>query len=737
VRSTFREGTIHGEGNGFGWVAKEGEKLVFTTGSLKDDIIEESLKEELKNVPVSFGQFEVELCARAGKASGDTCGIGTSAPWIHKNGSESQPGCTTKYGQYFAHVTNSAKETSVAAEHCVYWGEEDRQQKIDSGNSVSAVSCVPESTDCVVTDSSGKALYSTDVSATAAATWTSWKGPSGASPSEAIACPTSSLCALGDGKATEGGGNMYYATSLGGAWSEAFKPTHGVLAVSCPSSSFCVDAQEDGRIRYSTKPESTSWTEVTEIGSSAINGVSCLPVSFCAAVNASGDLYVANTEAHVEKTSGWEMTDIDGSTALHGVACTTTTSCVAVDGAGNVVDLTINSSGEAKDSAKHDIDGANDLTAISCVGEFTCAAVDSSGNIFASSSAGATWNKQHAVGTDLTSVSCASGALCVAADTSGNATAFSPDVVPPSYTQKIDSSNSVNAVSCIPLSSECVVADSTGKALHATAVSATAISPVTWTTWSGPSGANPSEAIACPSNSLCILADGLVEPGATGGDMYYATSLGGAWSEAFSPAYGVVAVSCPSSLLCVDGQEGEGYIRYSTKPASSEWTSLSIGTGAINAVDCLSVSFCAAVDSTGHVHIANTEARIKEVAGWKSNAIEGSPAFNGIACAATTSCVAIDDTGEVFDLTINGSGEAAMTKEDIDGTNKLTAITCTEKLTCVAVDGTGNVFASDNGGETWRNEQALGTDLTSVSCSVSALCLAGDKTGEVTSFEPE
>jgi Zn-dependent metalloprotease len=737
VKSTFEEGSIHGEGHGYGWVTKEGEHLVFTTGGVNDKVEEKITKEHLENVPVSFGQFAVELCARAGKAGGGTCGTGTSAPWVHKNGSESQPGCPTKYGRYFAHVTNSAKEMSVAVEHCVYWGEGLHTQAIDGKNSVNAVSCVPESTDCVVTDSNGNALYSTNVSATAAATWNSWTGPTGASPGEAIACPSSSLCALGAGKATEGGGNMYYATSLGGGWKEAFKPAHGVLAVSCPSESFCVDGQESGRIRYSSKPASSEWTEVTGIGSSAINGLSCLSSSFCAAVNGSGDLYVANTEAHVKEASGWKMTDIDGSTALHGVACTSTTSCVAVDGAGDVIDLTINGSGEAKEPAKHDIDNANDLTAISCAGEFTCAAVDSSGDIFASSNAGATWSKQYALGTKLTSVSCASGALCVAADTSGNATAFIPAVVPPSYTQKIDSSNKVNAVSCVPLAPECVVADSTGKALYATAVSATVTSPVTWTSWSGPTGASPSEAIACPTSSLCTLADGLAEPGSTGGNMYYATSLGGAWTEAFSPGYGVVAISCPTSSFCVDGQEGEGFIRYSTKPASSEWTSLSIGLGAINAVDCLSASFCAAVDSTGHVHVANTEAKIKEEAGWKSTAIEGSPALNGIACAATTSCVAIAATGVVFDLTLNSSGEATATKEDIDGTNKLTAITCTEGLTCVTVDSTGNVFASDNGGETWRNEQALGTNLTSVSCSGSPLCVAGDTTGEVTAFEPE
>jgi Zn-dependent metalloprotease len=720
------EGTYKGhEGHGYAWVKEESDKrLVLTTGPSHVEISGSKL-------PIGFAQFGVELCALAGEPGVEACGTAASH-WVHKNGEENQPECSTEKegARYVLRVTNSAAETTLAAQRCVYWGEEAHKQAIDTGNSVSAVACVPETTDCAVTDSTGKALYSTNVSTTSAGTWTSWSGPT--SPGEAIACPTSALCALGDGKVSGGGGDMYYATSLGGSWSEAFKPTHGVLAVSCPSSSFCVDSQESGHIRYSAKPASTEWTELT-VGSGSMNGVFCLSSSFCAAVNGSGDLYVANTEAHIKEASGWKLTDIDGSTALHGVACTSTTSCVAVDGAGDVLDLTINSGGEAA-TAKHDIDGANDLAAITCRGGFTCVAVDSTGDVFVSTSGGETWNNQHALETDLTSVSCASISLCVVADTTGHVTAFAPTGVPSSSTQTIDTSKSLSAVSCVPETTDCVATDSTGKAVYSTAVSAN--STAKWTSWSGP--ASPSEAVACPASSLCTLADGHVEEG-SGGNVYYATSLGGSWTEAFSPAYGVLAISCPSSSFCVDGQAGHGYIRYSTKPASGEWTSLSIGSGAMNAVDCLSSSFCAVVDSSGNVHIADTEAKVKEASGWKSTDIDGSTGLHGVACTSTTSCVAVDGEGDgdIFDLTINGSGEATVSKHGIDGTNDLTAITCTEGFMCVAVDSKGNVFVSSDSGETWKNEHTLGTDLTSVSCSTSALCVATDTTGEVTAFEAE
>jgi hypothetical protein len=95
--------------------------------------------------------------------------------------------------------------------------------------------------------------------------------------------------------------------------------------------------------------------------------------------------------------------------------------------------------------------------------------------------------------------------------------------------------------------------------------------------------------------------------------------------------------------------------------------------------------------------------------------------------------MAVDGEGHVLDLTINSSGEATASKEDIDGKNNLTAITCAG-ATCVAVDSLGNAFGSTNGGESWAKQYSLGTDLTSVSCASSSLCVTADTAGNVTAF---
>jgi RHS repeat-associated protein len=306
---------------------------------------------------------------------------------------------------------------------------------------------------------------------------------------------------------------------------------------------------------------------------------------------------------------------------------------------------------------------------------------------------------------------------------------FSPIVTSTAvgYEQTIDGGNSLNAASCVPATTSCVVSDSKGNAFSATNVNTS--SSATWNSWSGP-GTSPSEAVNCPTSSLCLLADG--SEGGYGGNLYDATSLGGAWSLAYSPAYGVDSISCPSSSFCVTGQDGIGFFRYSTTPASMSWTLEDQGTASMNGVSCLSSSFCAIVDGSGSVHVASTTSQVESSA-WTTTAIDSGVAQKGIACTSTTSCLAIDSQG-VLNLTVASNGTVTVSKQNIDATNTLTAITCTTSSTCVTVDNKGNIFVSTNNGASWAKVYTLGDDLTSVSCASSSLCVAADTGGTVTAF---
>ena len=255
-------------------------------------------------------------------------------------------------------------------------------------------------------------------------------------------------------------------------------------------------------------------------------------------------------------------------------------------------------------------------------------------------------------------VTATNGGGSVAVSTSASAVVVAK---PADYEQTIDSGNSLNAVSCFAAAGpECVVSDSKGNAFYATSVSATA--EAAWKAWSGPSGESPSQAVECPSSSLCLLADGKEK---AGGKLYYATSLGGSWSEALNPLYGVDAITCTSVSFCVDGQNGAGSFRYSTNPASTSWTGEEQGEGSVKSVSCLQTVFCASVTGNGELRVATSTSQI-ESSSWKETHIDTNT-LDGIACLSASSCVGVDSAGDVLNIKIESNGAATATEQDIAG----------------------------------------------------------------------
>lgn len=373
-----------------------------------------------ENAPLAYS-YQWERCS----TSGSEC-----TPILGANNANYSPASSDVGHALKVQVsaTNAGGTTTVAStltERVSSTGPQEfvhHSQSIDSGNSIAAVSCVPSTTDCVVSDSKGNAFYSTNVSAKGEATWHSWSGP-GSSPSEAIACPTTGLCLLADGSHSGNGGSLYYASSLGGSWSEAYTPSYGVDAIACVSTSLCVDGQDgDGYMRFSTKPASSSWT-LEDQGNAAMIATSCLSSGLCALADNVGDVHIAPNASAVEKDS-WTQTDVDGSTPLTGISCVSSSLCVAVDDAGHGLDLLLNSSGAVTQTYSFDIDGSHVLTGVSCPTESLCANVDSVGNFLSESSQ--TGMETTALGGDLTSISCASASLCLTAGTAGQVVAVDP-----------------------------------------------------------------------------------------------------------------------------------------------------------------------------------------------------------------------------------------------------------------------------------------------------------------------
>jgi Divergent InlB B-repeat domain/Putative Ig domain len=300
-----------------------------------------------------------------------------------------------------------------------------------------------------------------------------------------------------------------------------------------------------------------------------------------------------------------------------------------------------------------------------------------------------------------------------------------------SHTQVIDAGHGLDAVTCVESATSCVVGDDQGKLFYTVGASTTA--DATWTPWAGP-GPAPVDAIACPSTALCLVAAGDVGDG--GGDVYRSSSLGGGFLTSFTPRNGVETISCPSTAFCVAAQAGEGDIRYSTKPSAVSWIPETIGTGAMTGVSCLSSSFCAVVDDSGHLRVATSEAKIKEAGGigWTATDIDGSLPLRAVACISTSRCLAVDGSGDVIELAVGSEGEASGTRLAIPGAGGLTDIAC-DGGSCAAGDEGGAVFGSGDGGSTWTVRGGAGA-VEDVSCASASLCAASTASGAVTTFDP-
>jgi Zn-dependent metalloprotease len=415
-KSTFKKGETLVTGKGYAWIIEEAGSLKLVTKPVTVSAPEGYF------VTVGFGQFRVELCARAGSSETKSCG-GPTATWIHQNGNAAERGCESGIGRFYMKAKNDAGKSTVPVTTCVRWDKGAHMQTIDAPNSVGAVACVPSSTTCVTGDSKGNAQYSTNVSSSGASTWNSWTGP-GVSPIYDVACPSSTLCLVAAGTVEGGGGSVYRTSSLGGSWLSSFKPANGVGALSCPTTSFCVAALEGGGyIRYTTNPSGIVWTAV-EIGTGAMKDVACLSSSFCAVVDAAGNIRVATSATKVKEAGGWTATSVNGGSALRSVACSSTTSCIAVGGTTKLLKLTIAESGAATVSSQT-LSGAGALSDVTCTGA-TCIASDESGNVFSSTNSGTTWSKPYEAKENLTSVACASESLCAEPTTSGDIAKLDP-----------------------------------------------------------------------------------------------------------------------------------------------------------------------------------------------------------------------------------------------------------------------------------------------------------------------
>ncbi len=260
------------------------------------------------------------------------------------------------------------------------------------------------------------AFSATPGAARAAATL-SWSAPQAVAPAGgsaivSISCVSASACA-----AVDESGSVMVGNPSSGPWSTVV-PSSGAPAgsfdsVSCASASLCV-AVGSGEPDLATGGlGGGGWTTAkAAIDEEPITGVSCPSGSFCAAVDAAGDLLTSATPS-----GPWgSPVNIAGATALNAVSCAGESLCVAGAADGRLI--------AGPKSIVDELASGSPIAGISCASASTCAAVGESGNAMASADAGsppATWSSTLLSLSPLTGVSCSSTGLCVAIERGGQA----------------------------------------------------------------------------------------------------------------------------------------------------------------------------------------------------------------------------------------------------------------------------------------------------------------------------
>ena len=210
---------------------------------------------------------------------------------------------------------------------------------------------------------------------------------------------------------------------------------------------------------------------------------------------------------------------------------------------------------------------------------------------------------------------------------------------------------------------------------------------------------------------------------AVGASGYATVYNGSSWSTPTDAdaSRSIDALSCVSSSFCV-AVDTSGY---AAKYNGSTWTATDIdSTRSIDTVSCASSSFCVAAGASGYVTVYNGST-------WSTPTdADSTRTIQAVSCPTSSLCVAVDTSG--YATTYNGSSWSTAT--DIDGSHALEALSCVSSSFCEASDNAGSVLTYN--GSSWSNAQDVDATRTvsSVSCTSSTFCAAVDSSGYATMY---
>jgi hypothetical protein len=679
----------------------------------------------------------------------------------------------------------------------------DHHRPYASRGSLDAVSC-PSVKLCVAVDDAGGVIVSRRPGK-GASSWREvyFRG----AMTLGVSCPSAGLCA-----AVDDGGNVILSTKpASGSW-RVVRVDHaqGLRGIACASRSLCV-AFDTTRLFVSTDPASraSSWRAVrveparsvcqpgspVGCGPQEVMAVSCPSRSFCAAVDNAGN--VVTSTRPTGGRGGWRSVRVDTSapsptrclgscSAFMAISCSSRSLCVAGDSSGNLFVSTRPRGGSSAwrswYATPSECSGCAQypVRAIACPSVRFCAALDDWGNVIASRhpARGAQSWKVTRAPTNLPfpyhtyALACPSTALCVTLrnpngqPTKSNAL-VSTDPLGGTSTWRLETIptagyNRLQAISC-PSVSLCVAADNAGHLITSTRPAGGLRA------WVRSQLTNGVPAVSCPSVSFCAAVD------KTGGVLTSHRPANGAraWTRTMGPSgQQLGGLSCPTASLCV-GFSGNTILTASN-PAGGPgaWTAQysaygqapECGKGGppfncpvpadISGLYCKSANLCVALDKFGAV-LSSTEPTAGSGA-WQTRAL-GSSCYYGtcndsVSCPSVSFCVASGSGNYSYESTVftsinPGGGEWSTDTPNLPARSSPPALSpesCPNAQLCVGINSNGDFLVSTNPARSWTTGSVKHHDFfdpyygdsvtlgpTGVSCPSTSLCISVDALGNV------
>ena len=234
----------------------------------------------------------------------------------------------------------------------------------------------------------------------------------------------------------------------------------------------------------------------------------------------------------------------------------------------------------------------------------------------------------------------------------------------------------------------------------------------------------------------------LVCEGISTGVTFRTTDGGKKWAPATFPIGDgeVVAIACPSTVLCIAGGDSDGFLNSPPDGAAvvlrstnyvSKWVisdTLPVGVSELNAVACRS-SACQAGDVSYSTAVRTTNSG----ASWTDETLPANYYIGGIACPSASTCVSVNQASTV--RTTNG-GRSWVGSALPTGAADVGAIACPSTSVCEAVSqDSGLALRTTNGGRSWvsRSFKKIGA-FYDFACPSTSVCEAiGEST--VTGYE--